>query len=142
MRDTFEGGPASRSTRWITKLQEYRFTVEHKPGATHCDADGVSRLVQLVASAMSVTQDGNTDAELTRKELKAWAARVKPGGVEYNVARDRLLTAYWQRQRQWARLPSQRGVFKTPRGLSGKLGRVVSTLLTPIWERVHRVLMS
>ena len=32
MRDTVEGGPSSRLMRWILKLQEYDFTVEHKPG--------------------------------------------------------------------------------------------------------------
>ena len=97
MRDTFEGGPASRLTRWI--MQEYRFTVEHKPGATHCDADGVSRLVQLVASATGAAQSGDGEAELTRKELKAWAASVKQDGAEYSAARNQLLAAYWQRQR-------------------------------------------
>ena len=30
MRDTFEGGPASRLMRWILKLSEYDFEVEHK----------------------------------------------------------------------------------------------------------------
>jgi hypothetical protein len=38
MRDTFEGGPASRLMRWVMKLQEYSFSVEHKPGAIHSDA--------------------------------------------------------------------------------------------------------
>ena len=45
MRDTVEGGPASRLMRWILKLSEYDFEVEHKPGQHHKDADGVSRLV-------------------------------------------------------------------------------------------------
>mmetsp|Transcript_28760 Transcript_28760/g.88161 ORF Transcript_28760/g.88161 Transcript_28760/m.88161 type:complete len:771 (-) Transcript_28760:1052-3364(-) len=45
MKDTVQGGPASRLMRWALKLSEYRFTVEHKPGANHKDADGVSRLV-------------------------------------------------------------------------------------------------
>ena len=46
MRDTMEGGPASRLMRWILRLSEYRFTVEHKPGKIHSDADGVSRLTR------------------------------------------------------------------------------------------------
>ena len=46
MRDTMEGGPASRLMRWILKLSEYRFHVEHKPGALHKDADCISRLVK------------------------------------------------------------------------------------------------
>ena len=45
MRDTMEGGPASRLMRWILKLAEYRFHVEHKPGVLHKDADAISRLV-------------------------------------------------------------------------------------------------
>ena len=45
MKDTIEGGPASRLMRWILKLQEYNFTIEHKPGVAHKDADGVSRIV-------------------------------------------------------------------------------------------------
>ena len=48
MRDTMEGGPASRLMRWILKLSEYRFHVEHKPGSLHKDADGLSRLVAVV----------------------------------------------------------------------------------------------
>ena len=51
MRDTMEGGPASRLMRWIIKLQEYNFHVEHKPGVLHKDADGVSRLVSPVMRA-------------------------------------------------------------------------------------------
>ena len=45
MRDTVEGGPSSRLMRWILKLAEYRFHVEHKQGALHKDADAISRLV-------------------------------------------------------------------------------------------------
>jgi len=45
MKETVEGGPASRLMRWILKLAEYNFSVEHKPGAVHNDADGISRTV-------------------------------------------------------------------------------------------------
>jgi hypothetical protein len=50
MRDTIEGGPASRLMRWILKLAEYDFEVEHKAGAIHSDADGLSRLVAMMES--------------------------------------------------------------------------------------------
>ena len=53
MRDTMEGGPASRLMRWILKLQEYNFDVQHKPGVLHKDADGVSRLVMAVNAAIT-----------------------------------------------------------------------------------------
>ena len=51
MKDTVEGGPSSRLMRWALKLAEYNFTVEHKPGAMHKDADGISRLVAHLETA-------------------------------------------------------------------------------------------
>ena len=73
MRDTMEGGPASRLMRWILRLQEYNFTVEHKPGLLHKDADGVSRLAAAVGDAPS---DGTAStsartAVLTARRLQA-----------------------------------------------------------------------
>ena len=56
MRDTMEGGPASSLMRWILKLQEYNFEVQHKPGVLHKDADGVSRLVMAVNAAITARQ--------------------------------------------------------------------------------------
>ena len=47
MQDATGGGKASRLQRWILSLQEYDFTVEHKPGVEHKDADGLSRLAIL-----------------------------------------------------------------------------------------------
>ena len=47
MQDQVGGGKASRLQRWILSLQEYNFTVTHKPGKDHCDADGLSRLATL-----------------------------------------------------------------------------------------------
>ena len=52
MKDTVEGGPASRLMRWILKLSEYNFSIEHKPGAIHKDADGVSRLAAAVRAGV------------------------------------------------------------------------------------------
>eukprot|EP00962_Isochrysis_galbana_P022299 scaffold6650_cov110-Isochrysis_galbana.AAC.3 len=51
MKDQVSGGPASRLTRWALKLAEYNFEVEHKPGASHCDADAISRLVAAILTS-------------------------------------------------------------------------------------------
>jgi hypothetical protein len=51
MKDQVSGGPASRLTRWALKLSEYNFEVEHKPGANHCDADAISRLVAAIVNS-------------------------------------------------------------------------------------------
>ena len=68
IRETIEGGPASRLMRWILKLAEYNFEVEHKAGTQHCDADGVSRLVAMayqdeMALAASKATDTNEKTE-------------------------------------------------------------------------------
>ena len=47
MQDQVGGGKSSRHMRWILSLYEYDFTVEHKPGVEHKDADGLSRLATL-----------------------------------------------------------------------------------------------
>ena len=70
MKDTIEGGPASRLMRWILKLQEYQFEVEHKPGVEHTDADGVSRLVA------PVSQLNTTDTAAATTRLVGTLSRV------------------------------------------------------------------
>ena len=52
MNGTQEGGPQSRLTRWVIKLQEYNFYVEHKPGKHHVDCDAISRLVGALESGV------------------------------------------------------------------------------------------
>ena len=83
MRDTMEGGPASRLMRWILKLSEYNFTVEHKPGAQHNDADGVSRIV-APAYADGVT---NTVAPVL-------TARRRLAALRDDSTRDEIIQSY------------------------------------------------
>jgi len=82
MKDTVEGGPASRLMRWALKLAEYRFTIEHKPGALHKDADGISRLVAYI--------------DLDRRIYMNAVQSLTPGSVEFESstkARTRTTTA-------------------------------------------------
>ena len=62
MKDTVDGGPASRLTRWSLRLQEFDFEVEHKPGKHHHDADAVSRLVSAVDTAIDAPRRPSSDA--------------------------------------------------------------------------------
>jgi len=41
--------PSSRLTRWTIRLSEFKYTVEHKPGRKHTNADGLSRSVHAVS---------------------------------------------------------------------------------------------
>ena len=105
MRDTFEGGSASRLMRWIMKLQEYNFTVEHKPGINHGDADGVSRLAQRVAAISAETQSEDPTrpdyrntvgvCAAIRAELDEWASERRPGETKYCDARSAAVDHYW-----------------------------------------------
>ena len=42
--------PKGRLVRWIMILQEYSFTIQHRPGIAHGNADGLSRLPSTNAS--------------------------------------------------------------------------------------------
>eukprot|EP00962_Isochrysis_galbana_P004662 scaffold1282_cov105-Isochrysis_galbana.AAC.5 len=82
MKDQVSGGPASRLTRWALKLAEYNFEVEHKPGANHCDADAISRLVAAI-----ITSPG---AASRNEDMYAWqvaTVRTAPRPPKAQVSR-------------------------------------------------------
>ena len=37
--------PRGRRARWVMELQQYNFTIEHKPGKENKNADALSRLI-------------------------------------------------------------------------------------------------
>lgn len=63
------------------KLAEYRYTVEHKPGANHSDADGISRLVSDIVSIAShdlfdaVLEDPQIVGAILRRPVTVTTAR-------------------------------------------------------------------
>ena len=89
MRDTMEGGPASRVMRWILSLQEYNFDVEYKPGALHKDADGISRLASAATRAR-VTTARTLQAENRQPTSKHEVSRsyLAPGMPNLDAIRD------------------------------------------------------
>jgi hypothetical protein len=68
MKYQVAGGPASRLTRWSLKLSKYSFDVEHKPGANHCDADAISRLVAAIVTSSGAA---NRDDDLGSFSISA-----------------------------------------------------------------------
>ena len=87
MRDTMEGGPASRLMRWILKLSEYRFHVEHKPGALHKDADAISRLVTK-EKAQAPLNDLMTTVAVAAHEDKSKASRITTARTRHAAIRE------------------------------------------------------
>ena len=102
MKDTVEGGPASRLMRWILKLQEYDFEVEHKPGKNHADADAVSRLVaaiyQLADEAPSFLSDSEKVTLIldgTSSAFKDWAADPSVTLDDVERVRKQVVATIW-----------------------------------------------
>lgn len=49
--------PQGRLARWAIKLQQYQFTIEHRPGKLNAAADALSRMHENVIGTISVTFD-------------------------------------------------------------------------------------
>lgn len=47
--------PGSRLTRWQLKLEEYQYTIQHKPGASNTNADALSRIHRVVTRSQQNT---------------------------------------------------------------------------------------
>ena len=70
MKESVNGGASSRLTRWSLHLMEYSFTVKHKAGKLHQDADAISRLVGCIRKR----SDAITDMEQTQPQPHVNAA--------------------------------------------------------------------
>ena len=49
--------PSSRLTRWVIKLSEYDFTVEHRPGTKLRHADALSRNVNTIDKNKTLSKE-------------------------------------------------------------------------------------
>ena len=45
--------PEGQLARWLEKLQEYTFTIQHQPGTKHLNADALSRLPEVDSGALT-----------------------------------------------------------------------------------------
>jgi len=59
--------PEGRLARWVMELQEFQFSIEHRPGRPHANADALSRLV-ATASHIATTHAAST--QTTQPESK------------------------------------------------------------------------
>ena len=58
--------PKGRLARWVMELQEFQFSIEHRPGRRHASADASSRLV-ATASHTATTQAATTQDPVLSK---------------------------------------------------------------------------
>jgi hypothetical protein len=56
-------------TRWVLKLTEYEFEIEHKPGKKHVNADCLSRHIAFLKSDTETPKEasGPSEVGLTRE---------------------------------------------------------------------------
>ena len=71
--------PEGQLARWLEQLQEYEFTIIHRPGKAHCNADALSRRhcskgcpdTHSTATIVAVTTPiGYSHAELRQAQLE------------------------------------------------------------------------
>ena len=83
MNGTQEGGPQSRLTRWVIRLQEYNFYVEHKPGKHHVDCDAISRLV----GALTTSSDSHRKPD--SENISSWSHKEAEDLIGPSMPHDR-----------------------------------------------------
>ena len=150
--------PEGQLARWLEKLQDYQFTIIHRPGRKHSNADALSRIpCQQCGKSETITiapitstnlSGGHSSEDIRRMQLddnivgsllqaketnqKPSADHAKCQGLEYR----RLY-------QQWDQLVAQDGVlwryYAQPREQQGWLQLVVTCNLRPsILEELHQ----
>ena len=66
---TVKNYQCARLTRWVLKLTEYEFEIEHKPGKKHVNGDSLTRHIASMKSEEATLKEMSdlTDVGLTRK---------------------------------------------------------------------------
>ena len=150
--------PECQLARWLEKLQDYQFTIIHRPGRKHSNADTLSRIpcqqcgksetITIASITSTNLSDGHSSEDIRRMQLndnivgsllqaketnqKPLADHAKCQGLEYR----RLY-------QQWNQLVAQEGVlwryYAQPREQQGWLQLVVPRNLRPsILEELHQ----
>ena len=68
--------PEGQLARWLERLEEYSFTIQHRPGQRHLNADALSRRPHQEGEAVNVVSSHNDEVDLSllgksKQELRA-----------------------------------------------------------------------
>jgi hypothetical protein len=77
--------PSIQMGRWLDKIQEYNFSVEHRPGRLHGNADGLSRMHEHCNSFAHTDAQPNTVLTSTEADRKNECQQIKATTVSENV---------------------------------------------------------
>lgn len=69
--------PCGQVARWIERLQDYEFQIEHRPGRNHGNADALSRKPRRVKQHGDCPSCGQTDRQELRENIGSCASNVK-----------------------------------------------------------------
>ncbi len=84
--------PEGQVARWIQVLDTYDYTIEHRPGRLHGNADGLSRIPcrqcgrsdededETPPSVRAITRRGTNDPDIATEVREAWTADQKEDG--------------------------------------------------------------
>ena len=118
--------PEGQLARWIEKLQEYKFTVVHRPGWKHDNADAISRLPcmqcgnttehPIASIASSTISEGYSLAEMRQLQLddKYLGDLLKGKESNQKLSQDYSkgkTPEYWRLYQQWDQLIVRSGVL-------------------------------
>ena len=62
--------PKGRLARWVMGLQEFQFSIEHRPGRRHANADALSRLVATATHTATTHAASTQTTQTTQPESK------------------------------------------------------------------------
>ena len=160
--------PEGQLARWLEQLQEFSFTITHRQGRKHVNADALSRLPCTQCGRESHESDSNANtlcstvteetSEPERSHPSYLAQREDPiispvlAAKEVNKRPDPDTTATWSKDgrillQQWEQLEIQDGLlwrrFHHPEGNRSHLQLVVPTSLRQqVLEQVHGGVVS
>jgi len=95
--------PTGQLARWLERLAEFDFVVQHRPGRKHTNADALSRKPQEISCVMENTNDiydkNNIDQQSDRilQQVLNWVSSGKRPTIDENTTLNKEGRTLWSR---------------------------------------------